>query len=116
MIHPKNILYRLQCWCYTPTNFFQNLAVTLSRVPWRSRCCLQGWVCTHRLGSPNCLDVYLAICTLTHEDKLLRDLKATGFRWSLKLVGEALSCDNAVGVPSVVYGWVSGLQLKWNAK
>lgn len=63
---------------------------------------------------PNRLDSQAAGCILAQENELLRCLNDVGFRWAPHFIGEALSCDNIVGFPFVVYEWIAGSPLEWS--
>ncbi|KAL0253300.1 hypothetical protein SLS55_010272 [Diplodia seriata] len=53
---------------------------------------------------------------MAEENQMLREVKASGFPWSPRFVGEELGFEDAVGFPFTVYEWIPGDQLNWCEK
>ncbi|KAL1616912.1 hypothetical protein SLS54_008117 [Diplodia seriata] len=65
---------------------------------------------------PVFLPVKTAGGVMAEENQMLREVKASGFPWSPRFVGEELGFDNPVGFPFTVYEWIPGERLNWNEK
>ncbi|KAF2137780.1 uncharacterized protein K452DRAFT_235383 [Aplosporella prunicola CBS 121167] len=58
------------------------------------------------------LSINSAIDVTAGENEILRQLEASGFSWSPKLIGEELNFHNPVQFPFTVYNWIPGKQLQ----
>ncbi|KAL1647140.1 hypothetical protein SLS58_002911 [Diplodia intermedia] len=67
-------------------------------------------------STPVFLPVKTAGGVMAEENQMLREVEASGYPWSPRLVGEDLGFENPVGFPFTVYEWIPGERLNWNEK